>query len=268
MNILNILDMAISLEEDGADFYKSIFKSCKDPCRKQIFYALMIEEQDHFNTFQEIKKSLKTKNEHIIDLEYINKNKVLPDEKKLRNLNTFDDIINQAVNQEYDSIKLYFYIFNLFKDKESKKIINDIIKEEESHVLKLKEMIYYKKTDINIEDHTNFINALFNNMEDLVQVIDDNNNIVFANHAMNQKFGRYVIGKKYYDIFDYKNMYNINSDTKQTIEKDGNYYSVISSPIKGKDKSSNLYIEVFRDITKEKKWRRKYLNRTKNLIKN
>lgn len=106
-----------------------------------------------------------------------------------------------------------------------------------------------------------FYESILNGMLDLVRVIDIDGVVVFCNTKMKEEFGDQT-GKKCYELFckdsrceDCIAIRSIRENTrfmKYTHYKDKTYY-VISSPVCGQDGKVVGTVEVFRDITEQKK---------------
>lgn len=256
----DVLNQAIKLEEDGVAFYKDLYEMCSDDYRKQIIISLIEEEREHTKIFKEIASKINYIAKLDLNVKSISEF-ILPDTKDFNvNKSSFREIIKFALSQEYRSIEYYLKMLQDIVDEDDNKLVDNIIKEEEKHVTKLSEMIYYENTNISIEKHDSFIDALINNMEDFVQVIDTDYNVIFANHSMNKEFGNYIVGRKCYEVFGKEKPCDLckrkkdgdNSIEKKFIELNNKTYSVICSPIENISNNSELYIEVFRDVTKEK----------------
>ncbi len=103
--------------------------------------------------------------------------------------------------------------------------------------------------------------GIVDGMIDWVRVVDKNNVVLYANKKMKEDLGD-ITGSKCYEIFGSgKNCdYCISGETirKGTIEKKeesicGRTYMVVSSPVQAGDGKTACAVEVFRDITNEKK---------------
>ncbi|WAM31559.1 SpoIIE family protein phosphatase [Caldicellulosiruptor naganoensis] len=106
-----------------------------------------------------------------------------------------------------------------------------------------------------------FYESILNGMLDLVRVIDIEGNVIFCNTMMKDVFGDQT-GKKCYDLFcknarcedciAIRSMKENTRSMKYATYKDRIYY-VISSPIH--DEAGNVIgtVEVFRDVTEQKK---------------
>ena len=142
-----VIEAAVSIEENGFAFYKSVEKSIKDKDVKDVFSFLAGEENRHIVAFKKIYEGIDDQEDTIIDDEdssnYI---KALAEKnvftKKdaandmVKNINTPFDAINLALNFERDSI-LFFNEIKSFVSQDNRDLINKLIKEEHDHIVKL-----------------------------------------------------------------------------------------------------------------------------------
>lgn len=142
-----VIEAAVSIEENGFAFYKSVEKSIKDKDVKDVFSFLAGEENRHIVAFKKIYEGIDDQEDTIIDDEdssnYI---KALAEKnvftKKdaandmVKNINTPFNAINLALNFERDSI-LFFNEIKSFVSQDNRDLINKLIKEEHDHIVKL-----------------------------------------------------------------------------------------------------------------------------------
>ncbi|HOH69259.1 MAG TPA: SpoIIE family protein phosphatase [Sedimentibacter sp.] len=102
--------------------------------------------------------------------------------------------------------------------------------------------------------------SIVDGMIDWVRVVDKDNIVLYANKKMQDDLGEKMVGKKCYDVLcrDKKCDNCISSTTLESgsiMRKqhsfDNKTYTIISSPLYGKDGEIVGSVEVFRDITKE-----------------
>lgn len=142
-----IIDAAVSIEENGYAFYKSVEGAIDDKDVKEVFSFLAGEENRHIVAFKKIYDEIGDLEDTVIDDEdssdYI---KALAEKnvftKKdavndlVKNINTPFDAINLALNFERDSI-LFFSEIKNFVSQDNQDLINKLIKEEHDHIVKL-----------------------------------------------------------------------------------------------------------------------------------
>lgn len=113
-------------------------------------------------------------------------------------------------------------------------------------------------------------------MADWVRVVDVSGTIVYANKAMKEDLGEDIIGKKCYHSNNKVDGLNF-CITKKSIstgeivqkeEKIGRkYYSIKSSPVKNSDGKIIAAVEVFRNITRERKLELELIGKNKKMNK-
>jgi len=142
-----VIEAAVSIEENGFAFYKSVEGAIDDKDVKDVFSFLAGEENRHIVAFKKIYEGIDDQEDTIIDDEdssnYI---KALAEKnvftKKdavndlVKNIKTPFDAINLALNFERDSI-LFFNEVKSFVSQDNQDLINKLIKEEHDHIVKL-----------------------------------------------------------------------------------------------------------------------------------
>ena len=142
-----VIEAAVSIEENGYAFYKSVEGAIDDKDVKDVFSFLAGEENRHIVAFKKIYEGIDDQEDTIIDDEdssnYI---KALAEKnvftKKdaandmVKNIKTPFDAINLALNFERDSI-LFFNEIKSFVSQDNQDLINKLIKEEHDHIVKL-----------------------------------------------------------------------------------------------------------------------------------
>ncbi len=113
-------------------------------------------------------------------------------------------------------------------------------------------------------------------MADWVRVVDANGMIIYANHAMKEALGEDIIGMECFKAYcrDKKCTFCITNrsiHTGETIQKEeiinDRYYSVKSSPVINGKGEINAAVEVFRDVTRERKLELELIERNKKMRK-
>jgi len=141
-NAEDIFEMAEQIERNGAIFYRNAAKGITDPDAKQFLLDLAAMEDDHEKTFAAMRKDLKgtEKEATVFDPQgdaaaYL---KALADtrvffEKEL-DTSSMQDILKAAILAEKDSIVFYLGMKDLVPDNLGQVRLDDIIKEEMSHI--------------------------------------------------------------------------------------------------------------------------------------
>ncbi len=132
-----------------------------------------------------------------------------------------------------------------------------------------KETINFKEYDILNYD-------VLDGMADWVRVVDKDGMIIYANDAMKKALGGDIVGMMCHRAYcrDKKCAFCITNKsiaTGETIQKEeiinGRYYSVKSSPVKNGNGEINAAVEVFRDVTRERKLEIELIDRNKKMRK-
>ena len=147
-NAKDIFEIAKQIERNGAAFYRKAAECTTDPDVKQMLINLAAMEDEHLATFNEIEKTLAPEESrptafdpddqeaqylkaiadgHVFD---INANPA----DKLKGDESFESIIKTAMSLEKDSIIFYLGIRQLVPEAMGLDKIDDIIREEMSHV--------------------------------------------------------------------------------------------------------------------------------------
>ena len=113
-------------------------------------------------------------------------------------------------------------------------------------------------------------------MADWVRVVDKNGKIIFANTAMKRAMGDDIVGQPCYKSHnrDQKCSFCITSKsiaTGEIVQKEeiinGQYFSVKSSPVTDNEGNITAAVEVFRNVTRERKLEQELIERNKKISK-
>lgn len=111
-------------------------------------------------------------------------------------------------------------------------------------------------------------------MADWVRVIDEKGIVVYANRSMKKALGDDIVGKKCYEVICKSKACNScitqNSvSTGQILQKEevinGRTYSVKSSPVKNSSGAIIAAVEVFRNVTRERKLELELINKNRKM---
>ena len=135
-----------------------------------------------------------------------------------------------------------------------------------------------RETDILEEldySHFGILNyRVLEGMADWVRVIDKEGKVIFANSAMKEALGEDIIGKECYKVHCRNQkcafcITNRSIETGETVQKEeiilGQYYSVKSSPVKNSKGDIAAAVEVFRNVTRERKLELELIERNKKI---
>ena len=145
-SISEVIEQAIQTEKLGCEFYTTMAKRFEDVEKlKNLFGMLAFKEQQHEKKFLELKE--KTRYEipenweeaslylrAIVESEFfLGKEKSLP---PLKNVISTTEAINFAIGFEKETLLYFYTLRDVIREKE---IVDEIIKEERSHIVWLSE---------------------------------------------------------------------------------------------------------------------------------
>ena len=141
-NANDIFEIAVKIEQNGAKFYRDAAKQVKEEKHKNFLLELADMEDDHAVTFTNMQKELKDKetfsttfdpdDENILYLNALADTRVFFEKEQPDN--SFKGILSTAIQTEKDSIAFYLGMKELVSAKLGQSKIDDIIKEEMSHI--------------------------------------------------------------------------------------------------------------------------------------
>ena len=142
-NANDIFEIAIKIEENGTLFYKNAAAKSEDEKSKNFLLELAKMEESHVKTFTELKNRLNDEEKLITTFDIEDENslylKALADtrvflKKDEPDIISFAQILSSAIQAEKDSIVFYLGMKEIVPEKSGKAKIDDIIKEEMSHI--------------------------------------------------------------------------------------------------------------------------------------
>jgi rubrerythrin len=141
-NANDIFEIAKQIEINGAKFYRTAANIVDEDVHKQFLLGLAEMEDTHEQTFADMQKGLSDaeKKEAVFDPEDQNALylKALADTRvffeKDQPEESMKGILKAAIRAEKDSIAFYLGMKELVSEKLGKSKVNDIIKEEMSHI--------------------------------------------------------------------------------------------------------------------------------------
>ena len=150
LKVSEVVEAAISIEENGRTFYRSFGDSTKEEEVKGVFYFLADEENRHIVAFKNISRDLeKYTPEETYSGEHSKYISDLADKNVFSGKNTGKDLakkistpfeaIDLALRFEKDSI-LFFDEMRRFVSPKDHEIIDKLIEEERQHIVKLKRL--------------------------------------------------------------------------------------------------------------------------------
>jgi rubrerythrin len=155
-NSLEILKMAISVEEDGEQFYQKCVAANSEPQVKKIFSKLAQQEREHQNYFKKLLKDFDEADSSIsreylyqeITSDYLKSlvdNQVFPDEEEATDeiAANLAEAIEVGIEAEKNSILLYQELVDTEKEPQTIKALKKLVEEEKDHLVRLKNLKKY-----------------------------------------------------------------------------------------------------------------------------
>jgi len=149
------LRIAMSIEASGRDFYQQAYEQATEESHRDLFQLLKSEEVGHYETFGKIFKQVQENKEagseeYLFDQETSRYLTVLAEghifptgenaKVKIAEAATIVEILYMAIQAEKDSILFYDELANKSKFEEAKKIFTVLKAEEQTHVVKLRQI--------------------------------------------------------------------------------------------------------------------------------
>ncbi|MCG8334268.1 MAG: ferritin family protein [Proteobacteria bacterium] len=148
-HIDEVFEMAIQMEENGAEFYAKAALAAVDPEVKAVLEKLSVMEVEHKALFSKLREEVVSANEHKTFYDPSGKNarylKSIIDtqvffEKEI-DTSSMEEVLKEAIWGEKDSTVFYLGIRQSMDDEATKQKIDKIIEEEMSHIRILSERL-------------------------------------------------------------------------------------------------------------------------------
>jgi rubrerythrin len=141
-NANDIFEIAIKIEQNGAVFYRDAAKQVEEKEHKDFLLELAKMEDEHEVTFADMQKELSEQESFSTTFDPNDENalylKALADTRVFFEKNepekTFKAILGSAIQAEKDSIAFYLGMKDLVPAKSGQSKIDEIIREEMSHI--------------------------------------------------------------------------------------------------------------------------------------
>ena len=142
----SIIDYAMAQERDGMTFYNKASRKFNDKELKKLFVKLAREEKKHLESFRNLKAEAQKKkvDERFLStgtdeyLEALIKDGIFPKEESMsKQIDKIKSVANAcvlAMQAEKNAILLYSELAKASKDKDQKKMFNQLVKEEKGHI--------------------------------------------------------------------------------------------------------------------------------------
>jgi rubrerythrin len=146
-SVLEILDLALQVEENGEAFYRDAVKRTEKADLRSLLEWLAEEEAKHRDWFAERKEAARARgDDSVVDeagsniLRDILGNQTFSlQEAELSSLGETEDLLEIAREFEKDTVLFFEIIRSLVDDRETLEALGKIIEEENSHIQRLQE---------------------------------------------------------------------------------------------------------------------------------
>jgi len=154
-NADELLEMALEIEQNGAEFYKRAAEMGQSQSERAMLLELAAMEEDHEKTFAEMRSGLTdgerketTYDPHgelpsylqaMADKQVVKKGEKPAD--RLTGEETIEDILRFAIGLEKDSVVFYLGLQELVPARLGRERIDDILKEEMNHIAQLGDLL-------------------------------------------------------------------------------------------------------------------------------
>ena len=147
----DVIKTALQLEQISKAFYEAAARKATDPAMTEIFQFFAKDENGHIDIFQKIYDEMEsgsvkleaTKPEDLRYLESLVASYIAEGADRAINLaktaSTPLEVVNYAVGLERDGMLFFLKLYRLVYDKD-RKLISQLIKEEETHIFKLTQL--------------------------------------------------------------------------------------------------------------------------------
>jgi rubrerythrin len=144
--LVDILKMALLLEERGFNFYTNLAALARDEGVKQLALKLAGDEKEHQQVFSKIINEYQgdetLEQEELRYLNAIGRDDIFPDFSELKELSekidSYRDVLNIGIQAEKDSILLYHELTVFIRSQEIKRTIYKLLEEEKMHLVELR----------------------------------------------------------------------------------------------------------------------------------
>ncbi len=146
--VTDICNIAIQIEQNGAEIYRNAGKTVKDPKLARALADLAKEEDNHAEWFKSIQSDqvLSTEQKEMEAIgrsllqDIVENNSFSLDKKMLENANEPGELITQSIELEQDTILFYEILLDFLDNDQTIEQLKIIIQEERNHIKKLEAM--------------------------------------------------------------------------------------------------------------------------------
>ncbi|BCL63108.1 hypothetical protein DGMP_38010 [Desulfomarina profundi] len=143
--LTDICNIAIQIEENGAETYRRASEGVQDPKLAEILIWMAREEEKHARWFESIRsnQTLSTEQKEMAAIgrslltDIMKSNTFSLDREKLEEASSFTEILTQSIEFEQDTILFYEILLDFLDNDETREKLEMIIREEQNHIKKL-----------------------------------------------------------------------------------------------------------------------------------
>lgn len=146
-NLRDILDMAVQIERNGESVYREALSRTTEPELVEMLTWMAAEESRHARHFDVIRQKLTSEVDNLLMdelgrlmLESIVGNRSFSlEEVDFTKVEDVNDLLQIMIAFEKDTVEFYHLFRNFLTDSEEQACLDDIIADEQAHILKLEE---------------------------------------------------------------------------------------------------------------------------------
>jgi rubrerythrin len=148
-SLKDIIDIAVQVEQNGERVYRSAAEKIENPSLRSLLRWLADEEVKHKEWFAALKDKIADTGEHPEQEKFgrallqnaVGTHSLALEDADFSAIEQVQDLINLVMEFENDTVLFYKMLQPLIDDQESLDQLHAIIKEEEDHALRLKEVL-------------------------------------------------------------------------------------------------------------------------------
>ena len=146
-NLRDILDMAIQIEHNGEAVYRKALARAADPELVEMLSWMAEEESRHARHFDAIRQKLTTEDDNLLMDELgrlmtesiVGNRSFSLEEVDFSKVDDVNGLLRIMISFEKDTVEFYNIFRNFLTDTKEKACLDDIIADEQAHILKLEE---------------------------------------------------------------------------------------------------------------------------------
>ncbi len=145
----DIIDIAVQIEQNGEKIYRRAAEKIQDPSLSSLLKWLADEEVKHVEWFAALKDTIADTGEHPEQEKFgrallqnaVGTHSLALEDADFSTMEQIQDLINLVMEFESDTVLFYKMLQPLIEDQETLHQLHAIIKEEEDHAERLKEVL-------------------------------------------------------------------------------------------------------------------------------